>query len=94
MKKKLSLILAVVLSFCMSIPVLAAPTNYPTDGSDAGRTSEFVIEKKYVKNDGTTSVNRFPDEILKFTTTCTAAPMDPAAARHERLSGPGYKCYK
>lgn len=80
MKKKLSLILAVVLSFCMSIPVLAAPTNYPTDGSDAGRTSEFVIEKKYVKNDGTTSVDRFPDEILKFTTTCTAAPMDPATA--------------
>ena len=37
MKKKLSLILAVVLSFCMSIPVLAAPTNYLTDGSDAGK---------------------------------------------------------
>lgn len=80
MKKKLSLILAVVLSLCMSIPVFAAPTNYPKDGSDAGKTSEFVIEKKYVKNDGTTSVDRFPDEILKFTTTCTAAPMDPATA--------------
>lgn len=79
MKKKLSLILAVVLSLCMSIPVFAAST-YPTDGSDAGIPSQFVIEKKYVKNDGENSVDRFPDEILKFTATCTAAPMDPATA--------------
>lgn len=80
MKKKLSLILAFVLSFCMSIPVFAAPSTYPTDGSDAAKESEFVIEKNYVKKDGTTPVDRFPNEILKFTATCTAAPMDLQAA--------------
>ncbi|WP_461809888.1 DUF7601 domain-containing protein [Faecalimonas sp.] len=76
MKKKLSAILAIVLAFCMSIPVFAAPSTYPTTGEAAGIESTFKIQKKYVKSDGNTLVDKFPAETLKFESTCTEAPMD------------------
>lgn len=76
MKKKLSVLLAFVLAFCMSIPVFAASTNYPTDGDPAEQESEFRIEKKYVKLDNATLAEQYPDETLKFESTCTAAPME------------------
>ena len=82
MKKKLSALLVFVLVFCMSIPVFAAsnPSDYPTEGSPANVESTFNIEKKYVKADGNTSAEQFPEELLKFVSECTAAPMDTSAA--------------
>lgn len=80
MKKKLSAILAIVLAFCMSIPVFAAPSNYPTEGSLANQQSKFKIEKKYVKLDETVPAEQYPDETLKFVSTCKAAPVDISAA--------------
>lgn len=76
MKKKLSALLAIVLAFCMSVPVLAAPSDYPTTGEPADQPSEFKIEKKYVKLDGQTQTDKFPAETLKFVSECKAAPMD------------------
>lgn len=75
MKKKLSALLAIVLAFCMSMPVFAAPSSYPTTGDPADQPSEFKIEKNYVKLDGTTQMDKFPAETLKFESTCIAAPM-------------------
>ncbi len=80
MKKKLSIILAFVLAFCISIPVFAVPSDYPTTGSPAGKTSKFTIQKKYVKSDETLPLDKFPDETLKFKSECIAAPMETAAA--------------
>lgn len=80
MKKKLSAILVIVLAFCMSIPVFAAPSNYPTEGSPANQPSEFKIEKKYVKLDENALAEQYPDETLKFVSTCKAAPVDISAA--------------
>lgn len=76
MKKKLSAILAFVLAFCMSIPVFATPSDYPTEGSMANQSSEFIIEKKYVKLDESQLAEQYPDETLKFVSTCTEAPME------------------
>lgn len=76
MKKKLSALLAIVLAFCMSVPVLAAPSDYPTTGEPANQPSEFKIEKKYVKSDESISAEQYPDETLKFVSECTAAPVD------------------
>ena len=64
----------------MSIPVFAAPSNYPTEGSLANQPSEFKIEKKYVKLDENALAERYPDENLKFVSTCKAAPVDISAA--------------
>lgn len=81
MKKKLSAVLAVILAFCMSIPVFAAgPSDYPTKGDLASEKTTFTIQKNYVKLDGATAVDRYPDETLKFKSTCTAAPVEPGSA--------------
>lgn len=80
MKKKISTLLAFILVFCMSIPVFAAPSNYPTTGDNANQETIFTIQKKYVKQDGNTSVSQFPEETLKFTTTCIKAPTGPDKA--------------
>lgn len=80
MKKKLSIILAFVLALCISIPVFAEPSKYPTDGSPAAAESNFKIQKKYVKSDETLPLDKFPDETLKFKSECTAAPMEIADA--------------
>lgn len=77
MKKKLSIILAFVLAFCISIPVFAEPSDYPTKGDPASTASIFKIQKKYVKLDETSlSPDKFPAETLKFEAVCTAAPME------------------
>ncbi len=73
MKKKLSTLLAFILTFCMSVPVFAAPSDYPTAGNDANQETTFAIQKNYVKLDNQTAPE-FPDETLKFTAACTAAP--------------------
>ena len=80
MKKKLSIILAFVLAFCISIPVFAEPSKFPTDGDPADKPSEFIIQKKYVKLDENASPDKFPAETLKFESECTAAPMSITAA--------------
>lgn len=80
MKKKLSALLALVLAFCMSVPVFAAPSNYPTTGDPADTETTFVIEKNYVKLDGTTQMDKFPAETLKFESTCIAAPVETTTA--------------
>lgn len=77
MKKKLSALLAIVLAFCMSMPVFAAPSSYPTTGELANQPSEFKIEKNYVTNDENKNAAQFPSEILQFESVCTAAPMNP-----------------
>lgn len=77
MKKKLSALLAIVLAFCMSVPVLAAPSDYPTKGDLANTETTFTIEKKYVTNDKNTNAAQFPSETLQFESVCTAAPMTP-----------------
>lgn len=79
MKKKLSALLAIVLAFCMSVPVLAA-TPYPTDGYPAEGDITFSIEKNYMNLEGNASAAKFPDETLKFESTCKAAPMDTTQA--------------
>lgn len=80
MKKKLSALLAFVLAFCMSIPVFAAPSDYPTTGDPANTETTFVIEKNYVKLDGTTQMDKFPAETLQFESTCIAAPVEKTTA--------------
>lgn len=80
MKKKLSALLAIVLAFCMSMPVFAAPSDYPTTGEPANTETTFVIEKNYVKLDGTTQMDKFPAETLKFESTCIAAPVETTTA--------------
>ena len=80
MKKKLSALLAFVLAFCMSIPVFAAPSKYPTNGDPANTETTFVIEKNYVKLDGTTQMDKFPAETLRFESTCIAAPVEKTTA--------------
>lgn len=80
MKKKLSALLALVLAFCMSVPVFATPSDYPTAGDLANTETTFVIEKNYVKLDGTTQMDKFPAETLKFESTCTAAPVEKTTA--------------
>ena len=82
MKKKLSALLVFVLVLCMSIPVFAEsnPSDYPTEGSPANVESTFNIEKKYVKSDKETLAGQFPDEVLKFVSTCIAAPMETSKA--------------
>lgn len=76
MKKKLSIILAFVLAFCISIPVFAEPSKFPTDGDPANAESTFIIQKKYVKLNMTDSSQEFPAETLNFEAVCTAAPME------------------
>ena len=82
MKKKLAVILAIVLSFCMSIPVLAASPDYtyPTSGEPADQPSQFKIEKNYVTSDESENSAQFPTETLAFESVCTAAPMELASA--------------
>lgn len=80
MKKKLSALLAIVLAFCMSVPVLAAPSDYPTTGDLANKETTFTIEKKYVTNDENKNAAQFPSETLQFESVCTAAPMTPLTA--------------
>ncbi len=81
MKKKLSIILAFVLAFCISIPVFAKPSDYPTGGVAANeKDTTFTIQKNYVKKDKTTPAEKFPDETLTFEAVCTHAPMDVANA--------------
>ncbi len=76
MKKKISALLAFILTFCMSVPVFAAGApNYPTTGVDAKTPTIFTIQKNYVKKDRTSPADTYPDETLKFTATCTAAPV-------------------
>ena len=76
MKKKLSIILAFVLALCISIPVFAVPSDYPTTGDPANAKSTFIIQKKYVKLNMTDSSQEFPAETLNFEAVCTAAPME------------------
>lgn len=75
MKKKLSAVLTFILAFCLSVPVFAAPSTYPTVGELATQETTFTIAKNYVKADEKTPVDKFPAETLKFEAVCKAAPM-------------------
>lgn len=78
MKKKLSAVLTFILAFCLSVPVFAAgPSDYPQGPISAdAKDTKFTIAKNYVKLDGTTAAEQFPNETLQFKATCKAAPMD------------------
>lgn len=78
MKKKLSAVLTFILAFCLSVPVFAAgPSDYPQGPISAdAKDTKFNIAKNYVKLDGTTAAEQFPNETLQFKATCKAAPMD------------------